>query len=177
MLFHAVVVFSLDYYFLIKSILEHCDQRTLKYFAVELLQAVLFLLEPFLLNFQNKISRKFKTILAQLCIIGRLTGEFCCWAEAAGSALFSLEPFLACCCAVAGLVLLAVPVWPFSDDTLLASLSDKAPPKTVRTLWGRFEGSRLILGTPALLPFHQVDGPGPDSRPLVRGKISAWYSR
>ena len=152
-------------------------RELLKYFAVELLQAVLFLLEPFLLNCQNKISRKFKKILAQLCIIGRLTGEFCCWAEAAGSALFSLEPFLACCCAVAGLVLLAVPVWPFSDDTLLASLSDKAPPKTVRTLWGRFEGSRLILGTPALLPFHQVDGPGPDSRPLVRGKISAWYSR
>ena len=151
----------------------------LKVKSFKLLFSCCRLLEPFLLNCQNKIvpRKKFKKILAQLCIIGRLTGEFCCWAEAAGSALFSLEPFLACCCAVAGLVLLAVPVWPFSDDTLLASLSDKAPPKTVRTLWGRFEGSRLILGTPLLLPFHQVDGPGPDSRPLVRGKISAWYSR
>ena len=98
----------------------------------------------------------------------RLTGEFeVCWEAAAVSFLFSaLLPFLAC--------------WggcPFSDDTLLASLSDKAPPKTVRTLWGRFCGSRLIFLTPESLPFHQVDGPGPDSRPLVSGKMSAWYSR
>ena len=68
-------------------------------------------------------------------------------------------------------------VWPFSDDTLLASLSDKAPPKMVKTLWGRLWGSRLIFFTPALLPFHHVEGPGPDSKPLVAGKMSAWYSR
>ena len=90
--------------------------------------------------------------------IGRLTGD------ATVGALFSL-PFWA-----AEVVVLW---WPFSDDTLLASLSDKAPPKMVKTLWGRFWGSRLIFRTPASLPFHHVEGPGPASRPLVAGYMSA----